>query len=72
MDYIAFRNLAELGYSEDEIKAMAAEAIVIDGPNDEGEMFERAGLPFDYFPAPFRTTGRQPSQITVRCRRTFR
>ncbi len=53
MDYIAFRNLAELGYSEDEIKAMAAEAIVIDGPNDEGEMFERAGLPFDYFPAPF-------------------
>lgn len=53
LDYIAFRNLADLGYSEDEIKAMAAEAIVVDGPNDEGEMFEREGLPFDYFPAPF-------------------
>ena len=53
LDYIAFRNLADLGYNEDEVKAMAAEAIIVDGPNDEGEMFERPGLPFDYFPAPF-------------------
>ncbi|WP_205944880.1 cytochrome c1 [Pelagibius litoralis] len=53
LDYIAFRNLADLGYSEDEIKAMAAEVSVVDGPNDEGEMFEREGRPSDYFPAPF-------------------
>lgn len=53
LDYIAFRNLADLGYSEDEIKAIAAEYSIVDGPNDEGEMFERDGLPSDYFPAPF-------------------
>ncbi len=53
LKYVAFRNLADLGYSEDEIKAMAAEYPAIDGPDDEGEMFERPGLPSDYFPSPF-------------------
>jgi ubiquinol-cytochrome c reductase cytochrome c1 subunit len=53
LDFIAFRNLADLGYNEDEIKAFAAEATVVDGPDDEGEMFEREGRPSDYFPAPF-------------------
>ena len=41
MNYIAFRNLADLGYNEAEIKAIAAEYEVVDGPNDEGEMFTR-------------------------------
>lgn len=53
LKYIAFRNLADLGYDEDEIKAIAAEYTVVDGPNDEGEMFEREGRPSDYFPSPF-------------------
>ncbi len=53
LKYIAFRNLADLGYNEDEIKAIAAEYTVVDGPNDEGEMFEREGRPSDYFPSPF-------------------
>ncbi|WP_193367417.1 cytochrome c1 [Pelagibius marinus] len=53
LNYIAFRDLAALGYDEDEIKAIAAEYTVTDGPNDEGEMFEREGRPSDYFPAPF-------------------
>ena len=53
LDQIAFRNLSDLGYSEDEVKAFAAEALVVDGPDDEGEMFERAGIPADYFPNPF-------------------
>jgi cytochrome c1 len=51
--YIAFRDLADLGYDEDEIKAIAAEYTVTDGPDDEGEMFEREGRPSDYFPSPF-------------------
>jgi ubiquinol-cytochrome c reductase cytochrome c1 subunit len=51
--YMAFRNLAALGYSEDQIKAIAAEYTITDGPNDEGEMFERAGLPFDRIPGPY-------------------
>lgn len=53
LKYIAFRNLADLGYNEDEIKALAAEATVVDGPDDEGEMFERSGLPSDLLPSPF-------------------
>ena len=53
LKYVAFRNLADLGYDEDELKAIAAQYSVTDGPNDEGEMFERAGAPSDYFPAPF-------------------
>ncbi|MCZ4281853.1 cytochrome c1 [Kiloniella laminariae] len=53
LDLIAFRNLTDLGYNEDEIKAIAAEYTVEDGPNDEGEMFERAGSASDRFPAPF-------------------
>ena len=50
---IAFRNLEALGYGEDEIKAIAAEYTVEDGPDDEGEMFERPGLPADRIPSPF-------------------
>jgi ubiquinol-cytochrome c reductase cytochrome c1 subunit len=53
LNFIAFRNLADLGFSEAEVKAIAAEYTIIDGPDDEGEMFERAGRPSDYFPAPF-------------------
>ena len=53
LKYVAFRNLADLGYDEDQIKAIASEYTVTDGPDDEGEMFERAGLPSDYFPSPF-------------------
>lgn len=53
LDYIAFRNLADLGYNEAEIKAIAAAYEVEDGPNDEGEMFMRPAGPSDYFPAPF-------------------
>jgi len=50
---VAFRNLADLGYSEDDIKAIASEYTVMDGPDDDGEMFERDGRPADYFPKPF-------------------
>ena len=53
MNYIAFRNLADLGYNEAEIKAIAAEYEVVDGPNDEGEMFTRNGIPADRIPAPY-------------------
>jgi len=53
LDYIAFRNLADLGYSEDEIKAFSAQAMITDGPDNTGEMFEREGRASDYFPSPF-------------------
>jgi ubiquinol-cytochrome c reductase cytochrome c1 subunit len=53
LSLVAFRTLADLGFSEEEIKAIAAESDFIDGPDGEGEMFERPGKPFDNFPSPF-------------------
>jgi ubiquinol-cytochrome c reductase cytochrome b/c1 subunit len=54
LKYVAFRNLADLGYSEAQVKAIAAEYKIPDGPNDAGEMFERDGRPADYFPTPWK------------------
>ena len=53
LDHISFRNLADLGYNEAEVKAIAAEYEVVDGPDDEGEMFTRPAVPADRIPAPF-------------------
>jgi ubiquinol-cytochrome c reductase cytochrome c1 subunit len=53
---LAFRNLGDPGgpqFSEGQIKALAAEYKIKDGPNDAGDMFERPGRPSDYWPAPF-------------------
>ncbi|MDB1134975.1 cytochrome c1 [Candidatus Anaplasma sp. TIGMIC] len=53
MRKIAFRNLREIGFSEAEVKAIAGSYTVTDGPNESGDMFERPGIPSDYFPSPF-------------------
>lgn len=53
LNLVAFRTLEGVAYTQAEIKEMAAEVDVVDGPNDEGEMFERPGKPSDYFPAPY-------------------
>ena len=51
--YVAFRNLMELGFSEDQVRALAAEYTVVDGPDDTGEMFERPARPTDPIPPPY-------------------
>src|SRR5216683_1971139 len=51
--HLAFRDLAEIGYSEDAVKGIAAQVQVTDGPNDSGEMFQRPGRPSDPIPSPF-------------------
>lgn len=51
--FIAFRNLEGIGFNEEQIKAIAAEYDIEDGPNDDGDMFTRPGIPADYFPSPF-------------------
>lgn len=51
--HLAFRDLTEIGYSEDEVKGIAAQVKVSDGPNDSGEMFERPARPSDPIPGPF-------------------
>lgn len=50
---VAYRNLMQLGLSEDEVKALAATVQIKDGPNDSGDMFERPGRPSDRFRSPF-------------------
>jgi ubiquinol-cytochrome c reductase cytochrome c1 subunit len=42
-----------LGYSEAQVKAIASDYLVTDGPNDEGEMFQRPAIPADRIPSPF-------------------
>lgn len=53
LKYMAFRNLAALGYDEAEIQAIAAQYFVVDGPDEYGDMFEREGVPSDHKPSPF-------------------
>jgi ubiquinol-cytochrome c reductase cytochrome c1 subunit len=51
--HLYYRDLVSLGYSEDQIKGFAAQFQVTDGPNDEGQMFQRPARPSDKFAAPF-------------------
>lgn len=54
--YIHYRNLGEDGgpeFTEAAVKAIAAEYKTMDGPNADGEMFERPAEPKDRFAAPF-------------------
>lgn len=53
MNKMSYRNLTALGYNEEQVKTIAAEYTVMDGPNDEGEMFERPARPSDKFKKPF-------------------
>jgi ubiquinol-cytochrome c reductase cytochrome c1 subunit len=53
---LRFRNLAQAGgpgFTAAQVASLAAEYKIKDGPNDQGEMFERAGRAADAFPAPF-------------------
>lgn len=52
MNQLYFRNLTEIGFSEGEVKTIAKEYTVKDGPNDNGEMFDRPASPSDKFPSP--------------------
>lgn len=54
MKFVAFRDFAEIGYTEDEVKAIAAEWQTVPGIDpDTGEAIIRAGEPTDYIPSPY-------------------
>ena len=57
IDYLAFRNLTDIGFSEEQVQALASEYTVTDGPDDAGEMFEREARPSDGFPSPYANEG---------------
>jgi ubiquinol-cytochrome c reductase cytochrome c1 subunit len=50
---VSYRNLRELGLTEAQVAAIASQFEIKDGPNDEGQMFERPGRPADRFRSPF-------------------
>jgi cytochrome c1 len=53
---LSFRNLADPGgpgFTEAQAATVAATFQVTDGPNDQGQMFQRPGQISDYFPPPF-------------------
>jgi len=51
--YVAFRDLAELGYSEAQVKAEAATWMVPGIDPNTGEAIMVPGIPTDYFPSPY-------------------
>lgn len=56
LNYVSYRELSEPdgpAFTEAEVKAIAAEKEVTDGPNTDGEMFQRPALPSDKFVPPF-------------------
>ena len=56
MQYLSYRNLGEPGgpeFSQEEVKAIAANFEVTDGPDAQGEMFTRPGRPSDKFVSPY-------------------
>ena len=56
LNLVAIRTLADVGgpsFSADQVKALAAQYQVADGPNAAGDMFKRPGRPSDYFVPPF-------------------
>lgn len=55
-NFLYFRNLSQPGgpsFSEAQVKQIASEYQITDGPNDSGDMFQRPGRPSDHWPAPF-------------------
>ena len=53
LSLVYFRNLSEIGFSDDQVKSFASEYQIGDGPNEDGEMFDRPGIPSDHFPSPY-------------------
>jgi len=60
LEYVAYRDLGDIGYDEDQIKAIAAQYDVLAGPNEDGEVLDEDGefltrpaLPADRFVSPY-------------------
>tara|TARA_R110000850_G_scaffold9151_6_gene33780 strand:+ start:1229 stop:2065 length:837 start_codon:yes stop_codon:yes gene_type:complete len=69
MNLVAFRTLEDLGYSEDQLKTLAANYEVEDGPNGDGEMYTRTAVLSDHFPnteaAAYANNGAAPPDFSL-------
>ena len=54
MKRLRFRELRDLGFTNDQIKQYAKTFEILDGPNELGEMFRRPGEPSDTFVSPYK------------------
>lgn len=53
LSFMAFRNLKQIGFTDDQVAQLAGQFEVQDGPNDEGDMFMRPARASDHMPSPF-------------------
>ena len=53
LNHVRYRNLKALGFSEAQVKAIAAGYTIADSPNDQGQMVERPRRPNDFFNDPY-------------------
>ena len=53
MKLLYYRDLIDIGFTEEQIKVIASDYTVLDGPNYEGEMFERPAKLADKFVSPY-------------------
>jgi ubiquinol-cytochrome c reductase cytochrome c1 subunit len=53
LKYVAFRDLAQLAYTDDEVRAEAATWTVADIDTKDGSAITRPALPTDHFPSPY-------------------
>jgi ubiquinol-cytochrome c reductase cytochrome c1 subunit len=53
MRLLYYRDLHGIGLSEEQVRAVAAEATISGGTDDSGQPVDRPGLPSDHFKSPF-------------------
>lgn len=53
LKYLAYRELVGVTHTEEQAKAEAEEVMITDGPDEQGNMFQRPGKLSDYIPSPY-------------------
>ena len=53
MKLLYYRDLIDIGFSAEQVNIIAADYTILDGPDEEGNMFERPAKPSDRFVEPF-------------------
>ena len=53
MKYLAYRHLVGVTHTEEEAKIIASQDQITDGPDTQGNMFQRPGKLTDYMPSPY-------------------
>lgn len=53
LTHLSYRNLKDIGFSDEEIQEIARNYTIKDGPNDAGEMFDRPMIASDKFAKPY-------------------